>query len=364
MAPVDGHVGGVDAGGVVKRRRSLNLATRGFSNLRPHRRAALTLAVVGLGLLGVNAFLYGRYQAGSAEIRSQLRAVETKIEEELQAVQDLEAALLRLDLEAQNEQVAFLNDRIAERTFPWSRLFDRLEEVLPPEVRLSSLNPTTESRGRRRGTRAGDESVLLAISGEAEGDEGLVAFLDALFSHPSFGDPNLVQESREGGLVRFQLSARYLPKAPGDWSPPSRELASRGEVEAGGETAAGGRTTAARLGPQGVVGAAQVEGATGAAPSPAGDERAAGPFVAERGVQGQGETASPVTQPTAAAPRGGAPGFRRPLGTTPVAGTPGSVPQSRAGSQPVAGDSYSEPEAGTPIRPTTASAPPQLRGGS
>jgi len=202
----------------VRRSRSLNLASKGFTNERPLRRAAVLLALVGLVLLGVNAILYGRYQAASVEVRSQLREVESGIEKELGAVQVLEASLSRLDLEAQNEQVEFLNDRIAERTFPWSQLFDHLTEVLPAEVRLSSLSPTSESRDRSR-RRLDDSSVRLAMSGEAKTDEALVAFVDGLFSSPSFTDPHLTQENRETGAVRFVLDARYLPRAPG--APPT-----------------------------------------------------------------------------------------------------------------------------------------------
>lgn len=352
----------------MRRRESLNLARRGFSNLRPHRRAALILSMIGLGLLGVNAFLYGRYQAGSAEIRQELRQVETRIEEELRTVQELETALERLDLESQNEQVAFLNERIAERTFPWSTLFDRLEEVLPAEVRLTSLTPSPERRAqaRRRRGRTGDGSgsVLLAIAGEAQGDEGLLAFLDGLFGHPAFAEPNLVSERREGGLVRFQLGARYIPSVA---APPVEGPQMAGE--SAGEPGTGEEATMARRRTDGASGPAAGEPPptttardTGYAES---GDRAPEAWVSPRGPEtGEAATTRP-TQAGRAAPGGGVGQGRQDVGG--VAGersprTSGTPPTTRRPAPPATGVPASGRESRPPFPPRTASAPPRLRG--
>jgi Tfp pilus assembly protein PilN len=363
----------------VSARRSLNLASRAFSNIRPHRRAAVLLAVVGLGLLAANAYLYGRYQTGSAEIRLQLRDIETQIEAELELVEELESALLQLDLETQNEQVSFLNERIAERAFPWSRLFDRLEEAMPSEVRLSSLTPATGERDRRRRRSGGDESVALSIEGESRGDSAMVAFVDRLFEHPSFGNPSLAQESRDGATVRFQLTVNYLPGAlaPGEqgliadepvtaYAAPSEGADTPPRV--GGE--AGETTTAMRPAagerPRELAGTAPEE-SQGPFPNGAvgGLEAAEGGSVTAETTSGRrdpprgaGETTSPSTTsrtvPGQVFPSRATPPPSRSAFGSPAAGDDGEAPPSRS--------RRTAPSARPLAPPSTASAPPRFRG--
>jgi Tfp pilus assembly protein PilN len=206
----------------------LNLARRPFVNSRPVTRVALLLGGAGLLLLLGNVSLFWSYFAGSENLRGELRAVREQSDTERETIARLEGQVASLDLGRQNEQVEFLNGKIAERTFSWSLLFDRLAAVLPGDVRLARLTPTADERrdaaGSRRTFRSGrrgeggaaaGERVNLELSGEARNYEALLRFVDNLFSHPAFEEPNLTREDRDDdGLITFNLEVVYLPGTP------------------------------------------------------------------------------------------------------------------------------------------------------
>jgi Tfp pilus assembly protein PilN len=204
----------------------LNLARRPFENRRLVVRLAILLWFCGGVLVVINAWSFYRYFSGSTDGRDDLVAVRAEIARESEAARILAAELRSFDLETQNEQVAYLNQRIAERTFPWSRLFDHLAEALPRGVRLRSLYPAREEKGgprRERELHAG-ERVQLDIEAEAEDGEQMLAFLEALFDHPAFSAPIINSESRVAAaeIVDFDLRVTYAPSAivAGDAGPP------------------------------------------------------------------------------------------------------------------------------------------------
>lgn len=206
----------------------LNLARRPFVNSRPVTRIALLLWAAGLLLLLVNVSQYWSYFAGSEEMRSELAGVREQAETERATVARLDEEVKSLDLASQNEQVLFLNGKIAERTFSWSLLFDRLAAVMPNDVRLERLVPRgTEERGAggrtvrsSRPARGGQSSgtagdqVILTLRGQSRNDEALYRFVDNLFGHPAFDEPDLTREDRaDDGLINFDLQVVYLPGA-------------------------------------------------------------------------------------------------------------------------------------------------------
>jgi Tfp pilus assembly protein PilN len=213
---------------VLERAEPLNLAGRPFTNTRPVTRAALILWILGILLLLGNVSLFWNYLSGSAEKRAELARMEGQIEKENRTVAQLEGRLANSNLDQQNREVRFLNRKIAERTFSWSLLFDRLSEVLPEGVRLTRLAPTglvdpKDAQASDTATapvRPSDNRVTLSINGEAKSDEALLHFVDRLFAHPAFEEPDLTRESREEeDLVKFDIKALYLPSGPPQRAP-------------------------------------------------------------------------------------------------------------------------------------------------
>jgi len=196
----------------------LNLAARPFANARPVVRVAGLLWGTAVLLGALDLFFYSAYLRETRETQAALRSTREAIGGEIGAARRLDEEIRRLDVERQNERVAFLNRRIAERTFPWGRLFDSLAEVLPRGVRLKQLSRLTiaddkdSGKERRAETRSRQTAAGFQISilGVAETGEDLLAFVDALFQDARFAAPDLVSEANSVEGVEFHLTARYL----------------------------------------------------------------------------------------------------------------------------------------------------------
>ncbi len=196
--------------------RKLNLAVRPFENRRPKRRLA-TIFWVLAGLASAwNLFLFVEYWKGSSSGRDDLRAVRAEIDDRARNIRDLEAALRSADLSAQNEHVRFLNRKIAERTFPWSRLFDDIAEVLPRNVRLESLAPSIPDSKKRRGEAVPEsiEWIGLQLRGVSKTSEEILELVDAMFSASVFASPVLSDERDRDHGVEFDLGVRYRILSP------------------------------------------------------------------------------------------------------------------------------------------------------
>lgn len=213
----------------------LNLARRPFVNTRPASRVALFLWIVGGVLLLSNVTLFYGYLSGSTEARAELAGKREAIEAEQRKIRQLEARLAGLELEEQNEQVEFLNRKIAERAFSWSLLFDRLAQVMPDDVRLIQLQPASIGGDDRPGSRpptsvrgrrpvGSSERVPLNLQVESKSYEAFNQLVDSMFAHPAFDDPDFLRESRdedESEVVRFDLRVTYIPGVdePGSGEP-------------------------------------------------------------------------------------------------------------------------------------------------
>ncbi len=185
--------------------RPLNLASRPFSNSTPVIRTITLLAAIAALLVTLNVVFYWGYFSGSSEeARGELADLEARIVELRREARDLDGDLARYDLDEMNREVSFLNRKITERVFGWSQLFDDLADVLPADVRLERLQPAFE--GRSPGG-----AVSLTIVGRAREEEAFLDFIDTLFAHPRFDDPDPSRESLRDGETQFNLEVLYLP---------------------------------------------------------------------------------------------------------------------------------------------------------
>lgn len=229
--------------------RVVNLSSRPFVNERPVVRLSVVLWVVGGLLLAVNIYSYSTYWFDSEEIRGEVAKLRQKIDREEDELSELTRKASAVDVGGLNDHAVFLNNLIRYRTFPWSRLFDELEEVLPKEVRLTSVQPVVErqrdvettrrvtprrSRSRRSSrdqpppepiaapVPENVQEIPMSLRGFAKSDEVILDFVDTLFEHPSFLDPNFKRESlsEQSQEVAFEMAVTFLLErdsvAPGD----------------------------------------------------------------------------------------------------------------------------------------------------
>ncbi len=276
-----------------------NLARAPFVNERPVRRLGLLLWTLFLIVAGIALWNSQSIRRATTTQIVELNRLHLETRSARERAATLQAELRSADLPAQNERTEFLNRRLAERAFSWSRLLETLTETMPRGVRLLRLSPESFTRERGRGTAdlqsPATTRVALRISGEAEETEALLEFVDQLFQHPAFHRPNLSRESEKKDFkIQFELTVAYLPEVANELA----GAATAGPIGAAApasRTQAGPRTTLAgasmgRPAPGSSAPAlpAAIPQADGAAGAPTGVERRAGAFGG-RSVPAKGE---------------------------------------------------------------------------
>ena len=104
---------------------------------------------------------------------------------------------------SKRDRAAFLNGLIAERSFPWIKVFMALEKNLPTGVRVVSIEPHLEA-----------DHLELRFTVGATDDGGKLKFLKALEDSPEFSEIQVLSEARTGKQtdvdhVVLSLQARY-----------------------------------------------------------------------------------------------------------------------------------------------------------
>ena len=180
-----------------------NLSTRPFYNLRAVR------ALIGVAAILVIAFtLYNLIQVVRlVAAQRSLGAHAAEAEREADRLR-AEAGRIRSQIDPRELNVVSAAAReanaiIDRRTFSWSELFSRFEATLPPDVRITAVQPRLDR----------DSNFIVAIEVEARRIEDLDAFLQALESKGAFRNVLAVEEaSAENGLIEATIEGIYVPK--------------------------------------------------------------------------------------------------------------------------------------------------------
>lgn len=186
-------------------RITLNLGRRPAENLRRVRLvwggalgllAALLLMLATVALVG---WLGTRHiQAQTAALRAEMAP--------LQADQARAQAPLRdPQTRAVLDRAAFFNQLIDRKSVSWTRLFERLEQIMPSGVELVSLRPLARDGAQAVDVRFASETLPPAI-----------AFVQALESSGDFAAARVERES--------EAAPPALGSAPGPNTPPRFQL--------------------------------------------------------------------------------------------------------------------------------------------
>lgn len=194
------------------RRPGLNLARRPFTNGRPVVRLALLGWLFGALFFAGNLWLYWDFLSGRGAAGARLAEVDQRLIAADQRIASVTTELTGYDLTTLNEEVRYLNARIDERLFSWSKLFDRVARLMPPDARLMTLAPAKADR--RQVQTVPEGTFMLRLVGQARTDEAVLEFVDRLYDDPAFDRPNLESESEDAaGLLGFQMTVPYDPAA-------------------------------------------------------------------------------------------------------------------------------------------------------
>lgn len=182
----------------------LNLATAPLENKRPFLAAAGFLGTVGILLLLLLS--HGAYKAWRAnrDLRAEIAHWESEINSYKQRQTNLQDYFRSGQTQQVLDRAAFLNSLIGQRSFPWTKIFMDLEQILPPGVRVMTISPKLVN---------GKAQVTITIG--AASDESKIKFLELLEKSPAFsnvevqGERHQDQVSAAADKITLQLTALY-----------------------------------------------------------------------------------------------------------------------------------------------------------
>ena len=186
----------------------LNFARRPFRDYRPVYLVAGIAILVGAILFAINASLYGRFRADVADTREEIGWLQQRQARAVTAAEQARKALAAFQLSDLAVETRGLQRLVGERQFSWTGFLARLERALPPEVRLSRLQPAFRDSGE----------VFVDIALVGRGPDSVVRTIASLSRSPYFKNVELKTETRPEGKegvpegYTFILSTVYQPE--------------------------------------------------------------------------------------------------------------------------------------------------------
>jgi len=188
-------------------RVDINLATQPYEDLRQFWTrwgiGVAALAIVTLVLL--YSALVGLISArkDSDLIRQRQQQIAARDQEKSKA----EAQLSLPQNRSTRDRSNFLNDAFQRKAFSWTRVFEDLEQVMPPRLHVVSIQPATADDNQLQ--------IKLVVAGESrERAEELVQKMEG---SRRFQETHIESESTQqaqngsGDTVIFDITANYVP---------------------------------------------------------------------------------------------------------------------------------------------------------
>lgn len=179
-----------------------NLATRPFYNQRAVR--------VGLAAAALLAVVWSLYTAArivsltarNADLSARAATAEARVQELANQSRQIRQSLNRADVSATETAAREANLLIDRRAFSWTSLFNRFEETLPGDVRITAVQPQIDRDGR----------FVLAINVLSRSVEAVDAFISELEKSGAFHNTLPVSEQlQQDDTFRSVIQTRYTP---------------------------------------------------------------------------------------------------------------------------------------------------------
>jgi hypothetical protein len=163
----------------------LNLSTTPQRNNRPFVAGAAVLGTLGLIALAILSFSAFQSWRANRAMRADIAHWQQEILADHERQQELQAYFQSPAAQRILDRAGFLNSLIAERSFPWTKIFMDLEHTLPAGVRVVSISPKLVN---------GRAQVQLEIG--AVTDDNKIQFLQAIEKSKVFSGMQVTQERR------------------------------------------------------------------------------------------------------------------------------------------------------------------------
>jgi hypothetical protein len=193
-----------------------NLSTRPFYNTRAVRIGLAVVGVVAAGLTIFNTAELWRLQRANRELTTTVTQNESQASDLRQKASVIQRAIDRTQLSQVTMAAREANTLIDRRAFSWTELLNQFQATLPPQVRVSSVQPQVDNDGR----------MLVAMSVQSRQQEDLDSFIEALEKTGVFREVlSRSDQSAEDGSLVSVLQAYYdapqaAPPSPAAVPPP------------------------------------------------------------------------------------------------------------------------------------------------
>jgi hypothetical protein len=189
-----------------------NLSTRPFYNVRAVRALIGLFALVVIAFTLFNVVQTVRLLALQRTLSADAVRAETEAARLRAQAAGFRARIDPRELAAVSADAREANAIIDRRAFSWTTLFSQFEQALPPDVRITAVQPRREQNG----------TFAVNIGIEARRVEDVEAFIEALEARTPFRDVLPVEEQTgDGGLIEAIIDGRYLPERPGTTATPA-----------------------------------------------------------------------------------------------------------------------------------------------
>lgn len=162
-----------------------NLATAPLENNRRFVTGSSILGIAALGVLLLLTLHVIHQRRANREMRETIDNLRDQVGVSLRQQEALRNAFTSPQAQEAFKRSEFLNGLIEARTFPWTKMFADLEQILPPGVRVISISPKMDKAGL----------VTVVFSVGAVNDEQEIKFLNAMDTSLVFSDVHIMQES-------------------------------------------------------------------------------------------------------------------------------------------------------------------------
>jgi len=187
-----------------------NLSTRPFYNTRAVRIGLAVVGVIAAGLTVFNTAELWRLQRANREFGATVAQNESQAADLRQKARAIQQAIDLTQLSQVAQAAREANELIERRAFSVTERLNPLQLTLPPEVRISSVQPQVDDEGR----------VLVAISVQSRQQEDLDSFIEALEKTGVFREVlSRSDQSAEDGSLMSVLQAYYQAQTPGTAAP-------------------------------------------------------------------------------------------------------------------------------------------------
>lgn len=176
-----------------------NLSTRPFYNERAVQLLLALAALLVVVLTAFNAIRIYSLSRQNTELSSLVNRDRQEAQRLTREAQRIRAGINVDELQATADAAAVANALIDQRTFSWTEFFNRIEETLPPDVMLTSVQPSFAQDAT---------SIQMSVLGRRI--EDIDEFIEKLEATGAFHDVLPTQEdTTDEGLHRLMVRSIY-----------------------------------------------------------------------------------------------------------------------------------------------------------